>query len=191
MLAAGARLVLLAGAATLAGCGAPPPPTAPAVSVGERARAALGPLKQNLMGELTRALVAGPENAIDVCRLRAPEIAAASGGEGLRLGRTSHRLRNPANAPEPWVEPLLAAWVADPARRQPTVVPVGDAEVGYVEPILVQPLCLPCHGSGIAPTVRDKLAELYPEDRATGFEAGDFRGLFWVVLPREPRGAAG
>ncbi len=62
-------------------------------------------------------------------------------------------------------------------------MPIGDGRVGYVEPITVQPLCLGCHGSTLAPGIADELNELYPDDRATGFAAGDFRGLFWVEFP--------
>ena len=30
-----------------------------------------------------------------------------------------------------------------------------------------------------------RLAELYPADQAIGFADGDFRGLFWAVVPPE------
>jgi hypothetical protein len=100
----------------------------------------------------------------------------------VEVGRTSHRLRNPANAPRPWMEPLLAAYRAAP-ERAPRAVAIGAGRVGYVEPITVKPMCLACHGSELAPGVRARLAELYPEDRATGFAVGDFRGLFWAEFP--------
>jgi len=37
----------------------------------------------------------------------------------------------------------------------------------------------------LAPDLKAKLAELYPNDQATGYAAGDLRGVFWVELPRE------
>ena len=52
--------------------------------------------------------------------------------------------------------------------------------MGYVEPIVAQPLCLTCHGKAISEATRAALAERYPDDKATGFEKGDLRGLFWV-----------
>jgi hypothetical protein len=52
-------------------------------------------------------------------------------------------------------------------------------------------MCLQCHGANIAPPVAAKLAELYPEDQATGFAAGDFRGLFWVELDPRAEASAG
>jgi len=156
----------------------------------ERARAALKPLKQQLMGELTRALGESPVQAIEVCRVRAPEISDALAESGPRVGRTSHRLRNPANAAAQWVEPLLAAYMEDPTDRAPRTVRIDEATVGYVEPITVQKMCLACHGSEIDPAVEEKIWELYPEDQAIGFRSGDFRGLFWVEVPLEEPGRA-
>jgi hypothetical protein len=42
-------------------------------------------------------------------------------------------------------------------------------------------LCLACHGETIDPAVAGKIAELYPEDKATGFREGDLRGAFVVI----------
>ena len=68
----------------------------------------------------------------------------------------------------------------DPASRSPKAVELDGNRWGYVEPIIVQPLCLTCHGSELAPDIGAQITELYPDDRATGFEAGDLRGVFWV-----------
>jgi hypothetical protein len=61
-------------------------------------------------------------------------------------------------------------------------VALGGGRHGYVEPIVMQPLCVTCHGEEIAEPLRQRIAELYPEDRATGFRVGELRGLFWVEL---------
>jgi len=146
-----------------------------------RGAATVAPLKRDLLSALQDALArGGPEEAIDVCRLRAPEIAARASGPGVRVGRTSDRLRNPANAPAPWMRPLLEAYRADPQDRAPRVVRLPDGRVGYAEPIVVQPLCLACHGEALTPALRARLAARYPEDRATGYRAGDFRGLVYA-----------
>jgi hypothetical protein len=153
-------------------------------SVSERAHELLGPFKKELLGALTDALhEGGPENAIAVCRTKAPAIAVESAGEGIEIGRTSHRLRNPDNAPAEWMKPLLAAYLEDPEGAEPRAVRLEDGLVGYVEPMRVLPMCLACHGTDLSAPVSERLAELYPEDQATGFEAGDFRGMFWVTLP--------
>ena len=54
--------------------------------------------------------------------------------------------------------------------------------VGYVEPIITQPLCLRCHGDSIDEATRAAIAERYPDDEAVGFERDELRGLFWVEL---------
>ncbi len=159
--------------------------TDPGLDVQQRAQDALQPLKRRLMGELTAALSEGPVNAIEVCSVVAPDLAAQVAPEGMRIGRTSHRLRNPANAPEPWMEPLLAAYVADSADRAPHTVRIDERTMGYVEPIVAQEMCLACHGKNVDAAVATALAERYPEDQATGFEAGELRGMFWVTVPVE------
>jgi hypothetical protein len=81
------------------------------------------------------------------------------------------------------MEPLLAAYLADPSDTQPRVVVLDSSRFGYVEPIYVKSLCLTCHGDNVAPAVREVIVELYPNDEAVGFQAGDFRGMFWVTMP--------
>ena len=149
------------------------------------AQAALLPLKQGLKGALERALADGPAAAVDVCQLEAPRITAASAAPGIRVGRTSHRLRNPANAPAAWLQPLLDEYVKSwPALTTGRVVDLGAEGVGYVEPIPMQPLCVTCHGNPVAPELLAHIRERYPDDRAVDFEVGDLRGLFWVVTKK-------
>ncbi|NIW25345.1 MAG: DUF3365 domain-containing protein, partial [Gammaproteobacteria bacterium] len=95
----------------------------------------------------------------------------------------SHRLRNPENAPAEWMRPLLEHYVEHPEDKEPRAVRIDARSYGYVEPITLRPLCIACHGKQLDSTVETLLAEHYPEDRATGFEAGDFRGMFWVTMP--------
>jgi hypothetical protein len=42
-------------------------------------------------------------------------------------------------------------------------------------------VCLECHGATLASGAHDVLAELYPEDCATGFSEGDIRGAFVTI----------
>jgi hypothetical protein len=143
----------------------------------------LQPFKQQLQGALREGMARGPADAIAACRMKAPEIAASLSEGGIRIGRASHRLRNPANVPPQWVEPLLDAYRDDPSARAPRAVSLDARRRGYVEPISVQPLCLTCHGENLSDSISSKLSELYPEDRAVGYRAGDLRGVFWVEFP--------
>lgn len=149
----------------------------------------LAPFKRELQAALQQGLAQGPVEAIAACRVKAPAIARSLSHDGVRVGRASHRLRNPANVPPAWVAPILHAYVASAADRAPRAVQLGDGpddpdgRWGYVEPIFVQPPCLACHGETLAPDVAARIAALYPDDRATGFRVGDLRGVFWVELP--------
>ena len=145
----------------------------------------LTPFKKDLQQALKSGLAEGPAPAIEVCRSKAPGIADALSVDGVRMGRSSHRLRNPDNAAPEWVGPVMQAYLDDPASRQPRAVQLADRRWGYVEPITVQPLCLTCHGTEIASEIQAQIAELYPDDSATGFEAGDLRGVFWLEFPAD------
>jgi hypothetical protein len=147
----------------------------------ERGGRALEPFKGKLMTALAKGLQdGGPEAAIAVCQVAAPEIAAEVSKPGVEIGRTSHKLRNASNAPRDWMLPLLDEYVTTSGKTEPDVIPLADGGMGYVEPIYVKKMCLVCHGSAISPELDARLGEHYPEDRARGFEEGDFRGLFWV-----------
>lgn len=161
-----------------------------AVGVGEAQESALAPgprllapFKQDLQQALIDGLAQGPEEAIAACRVRAPEIADALSRDGVRVGRASHRLRNPSNAAPDWVAPILDAYANDPSDRAPRTVSLGNNRSGYVEPIVLQPLCLTCHGDSLAPEVAARIRELYPADRAVGYQVGDLRGVFWTEFP--------
>ena len=143
----------------------------------------LAPFKQELQAALRDGLAQGPAEAISVCRDTAPEIADALSQDGVRLGRASHRLRNPANSAPEWVSPILDAFINSDAERGPRRVTLPGNRHGYVEPIVVQAVCLICHGENLAPDIAARIDELYPDDNAVGFNVGDLRGVFWVEYP--------
>lgn len=148
----------------------------------KRAANGVAELRKELGGALRAALENGPPVAVDACRLQAPQIAERLSARGVRVGRTSRRLRNPANAPEPWMLPFLEEF--DSGHVQPgesRTLDLGDGRLGYVEPIYVQALCTVCHGTAIEASLRQHIRELYPEDQAVGYEVNDLRGLFWAT----------
>lgn len=146
-----------------------------------------------LKAELTKAIAeGGPLAAINVCYLRAPEIAAQlSQASGARVGRTALRVRNPSNAPDDLERTVLEQFAADlgsgPIDRPLEAVfeiRRGDAvERRYMRAIPTDALCLTCHGKTIAPELAAAIARDYPKDQATGFEQGQLRGAFSVVWP--------
>lgn len=151
-----------------------------------RAQAAFDALQKTIGGRLREVMAGeGAAAAVGACKTDGPALTAeVAKAQAIALGRTSHRLRNPANAAPAWararVESGAGLQAADAA---PFAVDLGD-RVGVMAPIAAAPMCLSCHGDPAAldQTVRAALAARYPDDRATGFAAGDLRGWFWAEL---------
>lgn len=144
--------------------------------------AATNALASEMMGELMAALDSDdPTAGITVCGAKAPAIAAHIAGDyGVRIGRTSHKLRNPANSPPLWAESIVADQVG-----HPTYLAGPNGEFGALLPIRLKGECQMCHGTpeNIDETILNALAENYPGDMATGFAEGDLRGWFWIEAP--------
>lgn len=150
------------------------------------AEVAMDALQQRLAARLGEALAqGGPAGAVTVCTDDAPKIASDVASEfGVAVGRTSHKLRNGANAPRPWLEPFVGAAMTEPLTG--TTVVELEGKVGVVRPILTQARCLQCHGdsTAIAADVAVLLHRTYPDDRAVGFTEGQLRGFLWAEAPR-------
>lgn len=161
------------------------PRTADAVA---RAEQAIGELQTTLVGRLKAELGrGGPRAAVTVCRDEAQEMTTAVGAKyEMALGRTSHLVRNPVNAPRPWT----SAWVASYAGTTMTdarsgVFELAGDRIGVLRPIGTMDLCVMCHGprETVQATIGDVLTTAYPDDRAVGFAPGDLRGWFWAEVP--------
>ena len=150
----------------------------------EQGKALLMPFKKAMQGALLDGLSDGPAAAVDACRVRAPQIAAELATDGVKMGRSSHRLRNPENRGPDWIETILETWPGAATPPEPVVVELDGDSVGYVEPIMTQGICLTCHGDAISEPLAAEIARLYPDDQATGFAVGDLRGVFWVEFTR-------
>jgi hypothetical protein len=149
----------------------------------EQAETILLPFKQDLQQALREGLSRGPVEAVSACQLQASKIADGISQDGIRVGRTSHRLRNPDNRSPKWARPILEEYLAEPSARTPRSLALADGSVGYVEPIYMQSLCLTCHGESLATDVADEITRRYPQDQAIGFKLGELRGIFWLEFP--------
>lgn len=196
-----APLVLLLACASEEQSGRPVDESSPAASNAdvaapteeeEEAVAAAGPaaaiaLTGELMGRVSAAIAeGGPAYAIDFCSEEALPLTLSVADElGVVIKRTSSRVRNPENAPDADERAALAYFEeqidAGNALPEHLIRPVGD-ETRYYRPIIVAELCTACHGprDTLDPAVQDVLDRRYPDDQATGYSAGDFRGLIRV-----------
>ena len=167
----------------------PPSPEA----LASQARSLAGNLMLSLQGELFAAMKdGGPVKALDVCRVRAPQIAAATAtGTPWKIGRTAAKVRNRQNVPDAWetarleeFRKRLASGEDMKAIEAFEVVQTGDRPTfRYMKAIGTTSPCLNCHGPALAPEVAAKVRELYPEDQAVGFAAGQLRGAFTLSRP--------
>jgi hypothetical protein len=151
-----------------------------------RSRQIVTTFQQELGARLTAALAAGgPVEAIGVCNLEAPQISARlSADSEARVARTALKVRNPANtadaAARGVLEALRSELAADPTKIPEHFEAAADGTARYMRAIVMQPLCIVCHGAAVDPEVRAAVSRLYPADEATGFAVGELRGAFVV-----------
>jgi hypothetical protein len=151
-----------------------------------------GAFFEELKGALGKGIKeGGPVSAVEVCNVQAPGIAMKhSQSSGWDVGRTSLKLRNPGNAPDAWEIQVLNDFEKrrasgegpDTLAYSEVVQEDGQEYFRFMKAIVMPPAdkmpCLMCHGGNIDPTLAAKLDELYPQDKARGYEAGQVRGAF-------------
>jgi hypothetical protein len=129
----------------------------------------------------------GPAAALSVYRDEAARLTADLGRDhAMRIGRTSHRLRNPHNAPPQWARPYVTEANARDATTAPTWVVDMGPMVGVIAPLETRDTCTLCHGpqEALPPAILNAIRANYPGDRATGFTTGQVRGWIWAEVPR-------
>lgn len=156
-----------------------------------RAKSTIKQFAGALQTELKTAMQAGgPVAAIGVCHTQAMPITAQVAAEhGIQLSRVSLKNRNPANVPNDWQVAVLKDFDRQQAAGKDitklawseTVTVDNGQEFRFMKAIPTGDVCLKCHGSQLAPEVVQVLADIYPDDRATGYKVGDIRGAFVVT----------
>ncbi len=160
----------------------------------DRARGAelVGNLKSSVLGALTQALGQGAPAALEACSVQAPMLTSAMSRDGVRLGRATRKPRNPENEAKGWQADAIAQFErtsgAGKALAGSTFArKLADGRIAYAEPLVIQEVCLTCHGTAIAPDVLAAITAKYPADKATGYKLGELRGVAWAEMP--PAGA--
>ena len=146
-----------------------------------------GALKARLKAAMKEG---GPINALDVCNKEAAPIAEKVAKEkGALVSRVSLKNRNPDNVPNDWQKAVLEDFDARAAKGESVkkmgfakiVENDGKKQLRFMKALPTGGLCLDCHGSSIEADVQAKLTELYPHDKATGYEKGQVRGAVVVI----------
>lgn len=155
-------------------------------------KAAIKQFATSLKGELMAGMKAGgPVNAVQVCSTKAVELAEQISQEkSATLTRVSLKNRNPKmGVPSEWQTKILHEFDKRQAKGE-DVTKLGFAEITeeggkkqfrMMKAIPTGGVCLTCHGASLQPDVQAKIKELYPEDKATGYDAGQIRGAFVYV----------
>ncbi len=165
--------------------------TATYATASRRAMMKLGiALKTKLESAMAEGGIIG---ALTVCNVEAVPIAETiSIEEGMLVGRTSLRTRNPRNTPDDWERATLDEFAArheqgENIKKLEAWTISEDTEghrtFRYMKAIPTAAPCLSCHGAAVETEVAAKIAELYPEDTAMGYAEDDIRGAFTISKP--------
>lgn len=182
--------MIIAGVTLFTSCTAPQEPVDEAAAIRRGQGIAKATFEQLFAQVKAKMGSEGPTAAVDYCSVAAlPLVDSLSTVHGVRIKRTSDRLRALHDAPDADEQRRLGevlALLADGAK--PTDIPpqalvLGDS-IAFYQPILINmPNCLKCHGTPgveVDSTTKAMLAQKYPDDAATGYAVGDFRGL-WSI----------
>ena len=152
-------------------------------------------LVKSLGGWLTEVIQAdGVIKAIDVCKEEAYDITddlEDKIGKKVSIKRVSNKYRNPKNAPDKYEIEALA-WFEEQIAQGNMLPKVYGQKIQrnkneiyrFYKPMKMQTKCLLCHGDEetLMPNVAERVKKLYPNDKATGYQEGDFRGVIRVEI---------
>jgi hypothetical protein len=130
----------------------------------------------------------GIDGAISFCNENAYPITGIY-ADSVVIRRTSLRVRNLNNKPDSLelltlneMEALMRSSKVPTAK---VVRQHSRGEIHYFKPILLQAMCLNCHGTPgvqIQNLTQKKITELYPDDQAVNFKEGDLRGVWHIIF---------
>lgn len=143
---------------------------------------------KNLIGAINTL---GTEGAVDFCNERAiPLTDSMATVLQASIKRVSDKNRNALNKANPQeLQYMLEA--KKELRENGVIRPIshdkGDKVVAYY-PIITNDMCLQCHGKpqeDIKAAVLEMIQQKYPNDQATGYGAGELRGIWVVEMMKE------
>ncbi len=128
----------------------------------------------------------GTEHALTFCSTRAiPLTDSMSVSANASIRRVSDKNRNPNNKANPTELEYINDSKQALANKQvikPKLISSDTQHIAYY-PIVANSMCLQCHGqpkTDISLASLSAINRLYPQDKATGYVAGELRGI-WVI----------
>ena len=160
--------------------------TAPDAPWIEESRMAAKDFAMRLRARLQAGLQQGPVEAIEICHREAFDIAAEVGAKHeRRVSRSSSRVRNPNNSADELDQKIIASFqdrlaAGESAANIEFIEDRGMAGNILAKPLMMDAVCLMCHGDSVPLEVSAAIKALYPSDEATGFRLGELRGILRV-----------
>lgn len=139
-----------------------------------------------LSGELQQAMKSGGfEHALSYCNINAMPITdSLSSVYNVDIKRTSLKYRNPKNRPTSKEESILKDYESKKniAGALTPRMKIENGKDVFYAPIIVQDMCLKCHGSKDDIKDYQFIKKLYPEDLAHDYRQGDIRGMWSITF---------
>ncbi|MGJ8684950.1 MAG: Tll0287-like domain-containing protein [Nonlabens sp.] len=141
-------------------------------------------LGKNLMGTIQKK---GTKEAVLFCNKQAYPItdsmAIAQNATIKRVSDKPRNQQNQANQKELKIIDQFKKAIASKEDYQP-ITELVNGKNHFYYPITTNSMCLQCHGTtdkDINPTVLTAISKLYPEDKATGYDVNEVRGIWSIT----------
>lgn len=120
----------------------------------------------------------GFPGAVEFCNTAALDLTTIYASEGIQIKRTSDEMENE----------ILKEYVKLKQEKKELTPIVKQDSLNnhhYFKPILIQAMCLNCHGekeTQIKPDTWEMIQKKYPKDAAINYKEGDLRGLWHIIF---------
>lgn len=146
-------------------------------------------LKSNLKEKLQ--LDSNGTEAITFCSTQAQALTQEVNRQlpaYIKVRRTSLRFRNPANKPDALDMQVMQNYKKAFEKKSVAATLITKVErktfTRIYKPLVVEAVCLKCHGENISPDIAAYIKTAYPQDNATGMKLGDFRGVIVAEIAK-------
>lgn len=140
-------------------------------------------LGKNLIGTIQQK---GTLEALTFCNVNAYTLTDSMATNfGASIKRVSDKPRNPENTASNKEKEIIQKYkstISNNRKIEPIVEEIEEGIVQFYYPIITNSMCLQCHGSknDIQNNIANEIHKLYPDDKATGYEENQVRGI-WSI----------
>jgi len=145
---------------------------------------------KTLKSKLTAAVdKGGLQNGINTCNKIAQKMMdSLAVVYDAKIKRTSLKIRNKKDKPDQNELSVLSEYskiIKNGEKPKPQVKELASGEVRFYAPIIIEKVCLNCHGKigeNVKPQNYDVIKKHYPNDEAIDYKEGDLRGIWSITF---------